>query len=304
MCSLRSAQLLVVLALLATTGCDGDSRADEAKSDPQGTPSSTVSAVGAKPGRFVQPPRRTFDSNPLRLPVQAVSVAEGARVYAPSREALEGARRGRTLVLRFATAFGVDGGNVLVRVGRAPPYPVHPGYVVVPAEGRLRRGSYVIAPYRRQLRHAIVTGIKKEQVTVRYTDVLARVGERRLRLSDVAPQPEGLRPGNYAVFREGQRYRHVLLVSEGTWADGKKRWLALGYAAEALLVDHNELRPMSLDYDPDEGDAVWVSWLGHMVPATVAAVETRGLYLVERPRFAGPLRVGPDLLLRPPEAAK
>jgi len=289
----------VVVALLGT-GCDQDGR-PAAEPGARIAATATANAVGLKRGRFVQPPRRPFDPNPLRLPVRSLSIEEGATVYTVSRRALESAERGSTMVLHHAKVVGDEGGLVVVKMGKEPPYAVHPGYVVAPRfGGRLRRGSYVLAPYRQKLRHAVVVSLKGERVNVQYTDIGIKIGERRLRRDWVALQPGGLSPGNYALVPRRGTLEHVLLVSSGRWADGKSRWLALRYGAEAAVIDQEKLQPLALDFKPSVGDPVLVSWLGRMAPATVRAVDGPGLFKVQRPHVGPGLVVGADHLLPAP----
>ena len=113
------------------------------------------------------------------------------------------------------------------------------------------------------------------------------------------PQTQGLQPGNYAVYLEGECYRHALLVSAGTHQDGKRRWLVLGYGGVCALVDEDKLKPIALDYAPKVGTVVSVAWLGTMVPGRVTAVDTAGTFTVRRERVAAALVVGPGLFMPP-----
>ncbi|MBW2529070.1 MAG: hypothetical protein JRI23_33140 [Deltaproteobacteria bacterium] len=221
------------------------------------------------------------------------------------RRALLGAESGSSLPLRYAEVVGHEGGLLLVSMGREAPYAVHPGYVIAPQlEGRLRRGSYVLAPYRQQLRHGVVVRVQGDGVQLQYTDLGFKAGVRRLQRKWVAPQPDGLAPGNFAVARRGGKLEHLLLVSSGTWGDGTKRWLALGHGTAATLVDEASLQPLSLDFKPKAGEPVLVQWLGTMVPAEVVAVDPPGLFRVERPEVAPGLVVGADLLLPAPATSR
>ena len=200
-------------------------------------------------------------------------------------------------MLRSATAEGVEGGNVIVRIAREPSYPVHPAYVLVPGRGPLPRGAPVLAPYRGQLGHAVVVAVKRDLVTVRYTDIGPGYGDQPLPVRDVAPQSPGLAPGNYAVVADGDVQRFVLLLSGGAHPDGKRRWLVLGYAGEASLVAEERLQPIRLDYQPKVGAVVAVPWLGTMVPAKVVAVDPHGVFSVRRASTAPPLALGPGMLV-------
>lgn len=290
--------LAVLLSVaLAASGCDSDGDDHPASGAARAT--ATASAAGAQPGRFPLPPRRPFDPNPLGLPERSVTIAKDTAVYAPSRQALESAGLGSSLVLRRVAAVGVEGGTVLVQAGRRAPYAVHPGYLVVPGSGRLRRGGYALVDHRGRLRHALIVAFTRERVTVRYTDLGRRGGEVKLPRRLVAPQRSGLASGSYAVQRRGDAYHHVLLVSGAKHGDGKTKWLVLGFAAQARLVDESSLQALPLGDSPKKGQPVWVAWRGEMVPARVTSVEPPGLLAVRRDRLAASLWVGPDLVMPP-----
>jgi hypothetical protein len=218
-------------------------------------------------------------------------------VYTVPTRVLETARVGSSFVLRAATAQAVEGGNLIVRIGREPSYPVHPAYVIVPQRGQLPRGCPVLAPYRGQLGHAVVTAAKRDLVTVRYTDIGPGYGDQPLPVRDVAPQSPGLAPGNHAVVTDGEVMHFVLLLSGGVHPDGKRRWLVLGYAGEAGLVEEERLQPIRLDYQPKVGTMVYAPWLGTMVPAKVTDVDPHGVLTVRRASTAPPLVLGPGMLL-------
>lgn len=265
----------------------------------------TASASAATPRNLAMmlPARRPVDTNPLNLPGMTVKVEQDARVYAVPGDVLQGAKEGSTLVLRAASVDGYDGANLILRQLRGQPYPIHPGYIVVPPKGgafwRYRRGAPVIATYRRQLRHGVVIAPRADRVIIRYTDLGVRLPDIGLSERELAPQREGLHPGNYAVRRAAHDYEHVLLVSSAVHPDGRTRWLTLGHVGEARLFDEAELTAVPLAFKPKAGDSVWVAWRGKMVGGVVKSVEDPGLYQVKRPRAGFPLTVGPGQLMKP-----
>jgi len=101
------------------------------------------------------------------------------------------------------------------------------------------------------------------------------------------------------VVRDERGWSHVLLVSSATHPDGRRRWLVLGYGAEARLVDQERLRPVPLDFRPRPGSRVWVAWRGQMVPATTRSVDRSGLVHVVRPSLGGGMVVGCGMLMPP-----
>jgi hypothetical protein len=182
-------------------------------------------------------------------------------------------------------------------MGREPPYAVHPAYVLVAPPGPVRPGGAVLAAFRGSLAHGLVTGLKRDMVTVRFLDAGPGYGESTLRRDDVSPQAAGLRPGNYAVLADGQRFEHVLLVSVGHQVGRARRWLVLGYAGAAKLVDESKLTALPLALTAKPGATVAVPWLGAMVPAKVTATDPVGLLTVRRPRAAPAMVVGPGMVL-------
>lgn len=291
---LRSCRL-ALLWLLAS--CDADPAEPRERAAATAQASAASSAAVAKAGMFVLPPRPAFDSNPLRLSAPLPALEPDSLVYTLPARVLETARLGSSFALRAATAEGIEGGNVLVHMGREPTYPVHPAYVLVPRPGPLRRGAPVLAPYRGVLAHALVVATKRDQVVVRYVDAGQGYGEQPLRAGDVSPQAEGLRPGNYAVYREGEGYQHVLLVSSGSTKGDSGRWLVIGYGGESRLVEAARLQPVPLGFEPKAGADVRVAWLGTMVAGKVTAVDSHGLLTVRRAATAPALLGGPGLLM-------
>ncbi len=286
----------VIFGLASQLGCDSASDESVAEIPYTSAPGLTASA-GLKPRQFVLPKPRSFDPNPLRLPARTVSVAKGIRVYAVPQRVLEQARLGSTMPLRAASVEGVDGENIVVRAFSHVSYPIHPDYVVVPPQGPVRRRAPVLVSYRRKLRHAVATTVRRDRIRVRYTDLGVSLGERWLNPREVAPAPAGLAPGNYAVFRDSTGWSHVLLVSSAVHSDGKKRWLVLSYGAEARLVEHDKLRPMSPSFKPRPGNSVLVAFRGKMVPGRVKTADRFGIYTVRRRRMSSPLVVGFEMLL-------
>ncbi|HHH31363.1 MAG TPA: hypothetical protein ENK57_23865 [Polyangiaceae bacterium] len=248
---------------------------------------------------IVLPAPRTFDPNPLGLPpVAPVPMKKGQRVFAAPPRMVRAAKLGTSFMLAMATFLAMEGNDYVVRVGFGEPYQVHPGYVVVPRPGRFRRGAIVIAGYRDQLHHGVVTGLRRDRVMVQYTDLGFRLGDQRLAHDRIGVLSGGLEPGAYAAYRADQEYRHVQLVSSGRHPDGKTVWLAIEHEGQIRLIDEAQLvslpRPR---FNPRPGSTVLAAWRGAMVRATVRELERPGLYTVKRPRAGAPLLVGPDMIM-------
>jgi hypothetical protein len=289
---------LAAIAAAACTDADESNPAAPALADA----AVAVSSAAAGAGRvFSQPPARPFNPNPLGLTAALSAVAPEQTVYAVPERMLASAKEGTSFALRTATVERIEGGNLIVRMGREPPYPVHPAYVVAAPSGLARRGSAVLTGFRGSLAHGLVVGLKRDLVIVRLLDAGPGYGDTALPRNDVSPQLAGLRPGNYAVLADGQRFEHVLLVSAGPQPGADRRWLVIGYAGVARVVPEAKLTALPLTLSAKVGATVAVPWLGTMVPAKVVAVDSVGLLTVRRPRATPAAVVGPGMVL---EAAR
>jgi hypothetical protein len=219
---------------------------------------------------------------------------------------LRGAKLGSALALHAATVLGREGDDVILRVGHGAPYSIHPAYVVTLRRARLGRETPVIAAYRERLSHAVVKGLARDRVVVRYTDLGFKLGDQKLKLDKIGVLTPGVAaPGGYAVYRAEHEYRHVLLVSEAVHADGKRRWLAIGHGGESLLLESNLVTPLPVArFVPKVGSSLLAAWRGTMVLATVEDVDRPGLYRVARPRTSPTLLLGPGMIMPPQDGAE
>lgn len=239
-------------------------------------------------------------SNPLGLPPHPLTLGARKRVFAVPERVLAGARLGSTLILAAATAVGPDGDELLVEGSAGSgPYRIHGAYVIpVPDGQRIVPGDAVITEHNGTLRHAVVTRLVKDRVGLRYTDGDTRAPEAVLWDARMIEAREGLHPGNYAARRDGDSYRHVLLVSSfGAGADEK--WLALGYGGAAMVVPRAELVPIPVRYEPKVGTEVWGEWVGTLRKGAVVSSPERGFYVVKFERSGPPVTLGWGLLLPP-----
>ncbi|WP_437970887.1 hypothetical protein WMF04_17100 [Sorangium sp. So ce260] len=251
-------------------------------------------------------------SNPLGLPVHPVKLDPGRRVFTFSDRMLAGAKLGSTLVLYAATVVGFEGDDLIIEGRSGPSYKVHPGYVVpVPDAPRLRPHEPVLTEWNGVMKHAVITRFVKDKIEVRYTDMDPRTPLAQLKGVRFVVQTEGLAPGNFAAWKDGDTWRHVLLVSRlgGPPAEpgavltslpsSSARWFALGYGGAALLADESALRPLPVKPRLKIGASVWAEWVGALRPAVVQSAEETGLYTVKFERAGRPVTVGWGLLTPP-----
>lgn len=112
----------------------------------------------------------------------------------------------------------------------------------------------------------------------------------------------GFRPGNFAAARLGSELRHVMLLSP---VEGEsKRWLVLGHAGAAMLVEEAALVAIPVEWAPKEQGPVLVESLGRMRAATVQAIDRPGLYTVKLERAGRPSTVGWGFLMPPARGAE
>jgi hypothetical protein len=294
----RAALVLVAVAIASCLAACDESEESVGAAGPLGS-TTPMGSVAPTPGGIVLPPQIPPVTNPLELPVPTDHLVpeEGQRIFAVPREMLVGARVGTAMKLAAAWAIGHDGEDLIVRIGFGAPYAIHPAYVVVPRKGRFRRGTYIIASYSGELRHAVVKNRVRDRIKVRYTDLGVKRPDQRLDPDRVGVLPVGLAPGGYAAHLAEHEYRHVLLVSASTVA-GKRKWLVLNYTGETALVPEEQLEPLPVPrLKPRVGASLLAAWRGTMVRTQVKSVDRPALLTVTRPRAGRSLLVGPGMVM-------
>lgn len=296
----RVAQLVLALAWLA--GCD-ESGEPAATGLPDAA-ASTIDPSPVGPAAIPAPPRVQSDPNPLELPPMTIALADHKRVFAPNETMLAGAKEGSTLVLYAATAIGVEDGAVVIAAREGSPYRVHPGYVIpVPEKRPLRMHDPVVTEWAGVLQHGVVSRFAKGgAVVVELYDGRREGVERTLKDARMFRQEDGLTPGNHAVFADGGKHRHVLLVSRFQAGDAT-RWLALGYGGAMTLVDEARLVPIPVKFKGREGAEVWAEWLGVMRPATIVSSAPPASFVVKFERAGQPTRTSWGRVMAPLAAA-
>lgn len=302
-------------ALCLAAACDPAPAAPAAPAPPPNPPLAPLSAlpvpaVSERPA----PSGAAHASNPLGLPPHTVQLDPGRRVFTFSDRMLAGAKLGSTLVLYAATVVGFEGDDLIVEGKGGPSYKVHPGYVIpVPDTPRLRPHDPVLTEWNGVMKHAVVTRFVKDKIEVRYTDMDARTPLAQVKGVRFVKQAEGLVPGNFAAWKDGETWRHVLLVSrlggppgapadkpaEGGAPAGAARWFVLAYGGAAQLADERALRPIPVRPKLKVGSSVLAEWVGALRPAVIQSAEETGLFTVRFERAGRPVTVGWGLITPP-----
>ncbi len=299
---MRKVALACWLSLAACGGSPGDKPApSQARDDAPLVPPPAPSGAAAQVAPLLAP-TATIDPNPLHLPAAHLTLDPGKRVFAPSDQMLSSAKLGSTLVLYATTAIGLDGDEVIVDGRGGPSYKVGAAYVIpVPDAPHVRQGDAVITEHAGVLHHGVVTKLQKDKTIVRYTDLDARAPESGLKSARASSgRSRGFSPGNFAAWRDGDVWRHVLLVSPFN-DGGSKHWFALGFGGAALKVDESQLRAMPIKYNPKLGTTVWAENVGTMRRAIITAADELGVFTVKFERAGRPAATGWGLAMQPIE---
>lgn len=230
-----------------------------------------------------------------------MKLSPGKRVFAVSGEMLARAGVGSAFVFYAATVVGFEGEDLLIEGKTGPNYKVHPAYVIVaPDDPKIRLGDPIITEYAGVMKHAMISKIVSGRLLVRYTDVDGRGPEGYLKPKEttIIPQTDGLVSGNYAAFREGDTFRHVLLISS-VMISGTKQWLVLGYAGAAQLVPESALVPIPVKLKAKPGDVVWAESVGVLRKATIQSADTPGFFTVKYERAGRPATLGLGFVVPP-----
>jgi hypothetical protein len=210
---------------------------------------------------------------------------------------LHGAKEGSSLSLRVAQATGKEGDNVLIEGRDGPSYKVHAGYVIVVPDGfKPKVNGPVISEWAGQLRHGVLRRQVRDSYVVRFTDTEDK-SDRTLKSAAIIAQTDGFHPGNYAGLKDGDSVKLVLLVSD--LSGEPKRWLTLGFAGAATIVNESALVGVPVSYEPKDGADVWAVWLGTFRPGVAKSLDRPALFSVKFERTGRPVPLGWGMLMPP-----
>jgi len=244
--------------------------------------SPTVAEPGARSSTNTEPPDKAVagDGDPSKngwdLPPRGTSAKEGDRVYVLTQGKERSYANATAVYHLFAYDIGeVKGDITTVKELGGGSFKVT-GLFVIPAgvdkPEDLKAGDMVLAEWASSLKHAMVTKVEGDKITVHYTDLpdswtddklTAVLGPRQ-----VTKQKDGFHPGNFAVAKDGEgRPIEVLLLQ-----DSGDKWLARKFAGRVAAFEKKDLTPMPIKPVLKPGMTVQVPWVGMMYKGKVKKV--------------------------------
>ncbi|MFZ4580028.1 MAG: hypothetical protein ACOYOB_16690 [Myxococcota bacterium] len=272
----------VLLAAVAVQGCKKDAPAASAPQaavavtapvvkPAEALPAATTATDAAEPAAAAPDPLR----NVWSLPARGTSAKDGSRVFVLT-QGKDRTYDSATAVYRlFAYDLGEAKGDVLTIQELGGGSFKVTGLFVIPAgvdtATNVKPGDMVLAEWAGELKHAIVTKIDTDKVSVRYTNLPDSWPEDRVTaikdLREVTKQTEGLNPGNFAVAQEEGRAHQVLLI-----AQSGDKWVTRRFAGRVGIFESKDLTPISLKPALKVGQAVQAPWVGMMYPGKVKKI--------------------------------
>lgn len=277
---LTAAVLASALALVACGKKDNappKPEAAPAAAAPKVAESPAAAAPAAEPPAAATPAQIEVDprENAWGLKPQPTSAKDGQRVFVLTRGKDRSYTDGKAPYQLFAHDMGSADGDVLTIKELGGGTFKTTGLFVIPAgsePGAVKVGDMVLAEWASSLKHALVTKVDGDKITVRYTDLPASWKEeqltRQLTPREVTVQKEGLQPGNFAVAKEDGRKVLVLLI-----AQAGDQWLARKFSNRVQVFGKDDLSPLPLKPALKAGQTIAAPWVGMMYKCKVKAVK-------------------------------
>ncbi len=251
--------------------------APKAEAAPADVPAaaSPTSAPAAATAADAEPKEADLSKNAWNLPPRGTSAKDGDRCYvlmAGRDRTYADARKPYNL---FAQDIGeVKGDAVTIKELTGGTYKTTGLFVIAAGSqpGELAVGDMVLAEWASELKHAVVTKVDGEKITVRYTDLPDSWPEvqlvKVLSPREVTKQKEGLQPGNFAIGKGEQGRDELLLLI----AESGDNWLVRKFSHLVAVAAKSDLRPIALKPALKAGQLVEVPWVGQMYQGKVVKV--------------------------------
>lgn len=282
--------VVVAVAALSVTGCKkkeapvaevkpGAEANAGAKTEAAAVPAAASPTV-AEPAAVTPDKAAAGDADPTKngwdLPPRGTSAKEGDRVYVLTQGKDRSYANASAVYHLFAYDLGEAKGDIAtVKELGGGSFKVT-GLFVIPAgvdkPEDVKAGDMVLAEWASSLKHAMVTKVEGDKITVHYTDLpdswtddklTAVLGPRQ-----ITKQKDGFHPGNFAVAKDDEgRPIEVLLLQ-----DSGDKWLARKFAGRVAAFDKKDLTPMPIKPALKPGMTVQVPWVGMMYQGKIKKV--------------------------------
>ncbi len=290
--------VVVVLVALAVTGCKKKEEPKvEAKTAAEASPAAKTEASAmaaaasptvAEPGAVTPEKAAVVESDPTKngwdLPPRGTSAKDGDRVYVLTQGKDRSYANAAAVYHLFAYDIGeIKGDLATVKELGGGSFKVT-GLFVIPAgvdkPEDLKTGDMVLAEWASSLKHAMVTKIEGDKITVHYTDLPDSWTDDKLTAvlttRQVTKQKDGFHPGNFAVAKDDEgRPIEVLLLQ-----DSGDKWLARKFAGRVAAFEKKDLTPMPIKPVLKAGMTVQVPWVGMMYKGKVKKVSATKVEVV------------------------
>ncbi len=238
-------------------------------------PATAAAAPTAATAADAEPKEADLAKNAWSLPPRGTGAKDGDRCYvlmAGRDRTYADARKPYNL---FAQDIGeVKGDAITIKELTGGTYKTTGLFVIAAGSqpGEVAVGDMVLAEWASELKHAMVTKVEGEKITVRYTDLPDSWPEvqlvKALSPREVTKQKEGLQPGNFAIGKGEQGRDELLLLI----AESGDNWLVRKFSHLVAVAAKSDLRPIPLKPALKAGQLVEVPWVGQMYQGKVVKV--------------------------------
>jgi len=234
----------------------------------------TAAPVAATPVEAA-PAEADPTKNGWNLPPRATTAKDGDRIYVLTQGKDRSYTNNSAVYHLFAHDLGEIKGDVMtVKELGGGTFKVT-GLFIIPAglakPDEVKNGDMVLAEWASSLKHAQVTKVDGDKITVRYTDLPDNWGDDKLvavkTQREVTKQKDGFSPGNFAVAIEEDQPVQVLLIAES----GDK-WLAKRFAGRVGVFATKDIKPIPIKPSLKTGQMVQVPWVGRMYKGKIKKI--------------------------------